>query len=251
VSWKVCLTAQPCKTRSGGRRRVADSKQPDPALVEPEGHGRVPQAVRGARNAPRVGAGASTLLSRRHAAAALNESLQMQPPLYGLGVNTELPRPKAVRSPRSPGRGPALQQPRSPMSSPKRDPTFEQRVAHRQPMPGLNIAGSDWTREVQGRAAHEGWHGQNGLSETPGASHARQPEARAASMRSPAIHSSMHNPLFTPDHSWRGVLQSHTQWSTPISSGQADALGSDREVASLTLHLVLLCCFCPVCICLP
>jgi hypothetical protein len=63
VMFKVCLTAQPCKTRTATRRRVlANKPMPDASVPE--------KADVDVRSMPRVGAGASTLFSCRYESQA-------------------------------------------------------------------------------------------------------------------------------------------------------------------------------------
>jgi len=64
-TWKLCLAPQPCKMRSVARRRIASTKTPR-ELGTPEPVARV-KSPEVRLVAPRVGAGTSTLLSRRHA----------------------------------------------------------------------------------------------------------------------------------------------------------------------------------------
>ena len=155
--FKVCLTAQPCKTRTATRRRVlANKPMPDASVPE--------KAAVAVRIMHRVGAGASTLLSRRYESQApVNVRQPLQQPLQQPHIQHSELRVKTSLAPsadtqkeqtlglegkqnlrdvpvRTTARAPGIQCSQSPSAtSPRREPSFEQRVAYRKPLPHLEV----------------------------------------------------------------------------------------------------------------
>ena len=219
VSWKLCLTAQPCVTRPAGRRRAFQaSKVP---LGVPREDNREGAAAPGSRAPkPRVRAGASTLLSRRHDNGPVPpcEVAPLSPPVQeGLRVSTSdgltLHRPVPVlgRSPQSPwhGAGGVHRGPRSPRSPIRSSPKREPSLAFRQPLPPLHQHPSDWRTGTGAAGTPEGL-GERVPPDGTYTPHANQRLAHALPMQTQAQHGSMHQAVFTPmpDLAARGAMQS-------------------------------------------
>lgn len=108
AAWQLCLSPQPCKTRCASRRgRAVPGKAPRPASPQPAPRDNSPDAWPAVRyTAPRVGAGANTLLARRAmergapAAQHVPRSAALgAPPRAELRVSTD---PRAAEAPSGP-----------------------------------------------------------------------------------------------------------------------------------------------------
>jgi len=104
-------------------------------------------------------------------------------------------------------------------TSPRREASFEQRVAHRQPLPAFDLNDGRADRDGNRAAGPPRWQSDHVLSESPGLFRQHAQGAGAASMRPSAPHTSI---PFTPDQAHRHSLQ----WSSPISELQPEAWGA-------------------------
>ena len=240
VSWKVCLTPQPCKTRCAVRRRPpSDSAPREP----PSDEKREAQGFAAVRYAPRVAAGASTLLSRRHGVNATDTAPPAPQARFEMRVMIDegaatgqvsssghrrrnIPQGSEVQ-PRSPGHVAGKQyakSPRSPLPSPRRQGSGSQAVAYRQPLAGLELSEPIITAaRVQHSLASRREHT---LSDSP-AVKAHQGAWAGSSSTQPLMNSGwLHSPQGTPSHTHRGGLE----WSTPVPHDDSDAAIGERVV---------------------
>jgi hypothetical protein len=234
VMLKVCLTSQPCKTRTATRKQVVANK-PMPDASVPE------KADVAMRIVHRVGAGAITLLSRRNVSQApVNVWQPLQQPqiqhselrvktslapsadtekgrTLGLGGKQNL-RDLPVRTP---ARAYEMQFSQSPSAtSPRREPSLEQGVAHRKPLPHLEVNGE--MRGDADRTVERDRRNEQDFSERKNQSLGQGSGGTGPfSMLSPALHASQKHSHLSP--------QWNTQWNSPTHNLAAGAPAAAEE----------------------